>query len=95
MPDWASVAAEFDGVHLSWLGKLTCEGRVIDLPELGRNAVSLVRYWGSERTTWLNNVFEAPSPVVAPVLSGRINGDTGIDASDPQRIEIDMAYIGE
>ena len=93
MPDWAAVATEFDGVHLSWLGKLTCEGRVIDLPELGRNAVSLVRYWGSERTTWLNDVFGTPSPAVAPALSGRINGDTGIDDSAPQRIEADMAYI--
>ena len=93
MPDWAAVAAEFDGVHLSWLGKLTCEGRVISVPELGRNAVSLVRYWGSERTTWLNDVFETPQPLGRPVPSSRTNDDTGLDASDPQRIDADMAHI--
>jgi hypothetical protein len=93
MPDWAAVADAFDGVHLSWIGKLTCEGRVIDLPELGEQAASIVRYWSSERTLWLNDVFGTPSPFAAPALTGRINGDTGIDANEPQRLRADTDSI--
>ncbi len=93
MPDWAAVADAFDGVHLSWIGKLTCDGRVIDLPQLGEHAVSIVRYWGSERTLWLNDVFGTPSPLVAPALTGRINGDTGIDAGESRRLRVDTDSI--
>jgi hypothetical protein len=42
----------------------------------------MVRYWGRERTSWLNDVFGVPEPLEAPELSGRINGDLGIDADD-------------
>lgn len=93
MPDWAAVAEVFDGVHLSWTGMLACEGRMIDLPALGEDAVSMVRYWGSERTIWLNDVFGAPSPCAAPVLTGRINGVGGIEASDPERRGADVASM--
>lgn len=93
MPDWAVVADAFDGVHLSWIGKLTCEGRVIDLPQLGEHAVSMVRYWGSERTLWLNDAFDTPSPLPAPALTGRINADVGIDADDPLRRRADTHSI--
>jgi hypothetical protein len=85
MPNWERVADDFDGVHVSWSGKLTGEGRVIDVPELGDDVVTMLRYWGSERTLWLNDVFGVPEPLHAPELSGRINGDFGISADDPDR----------
>ena len=85
MPDWERVADDFDGVHVSWSGKLTCEGRIIDVAELGDDVVTMLRYWGSERTSWLNDVFGVPEPLEAPELSGRINGDLGINANDTDR----------
>jgi len=93
MPHRAVVADDWDGVRLSWSGMLACEGRVIDVPELGADAVSLVRYWRSERTLWLNDVFDTPTPMRSPALSGRINADVGIDADLPDRRALDMAAI--
>lgn len=75
LPDWSPVAQDFDGVHLSWAGFLTSEGFVADLPSGG---VTMLRYWGSERTLWLRDVFGVPEPLPAPELSGRINGATGL-----------------
>ncbi|MFN8223710.1 MAG: hypothetical protein U0R50_10765 [Gaiellales bacterium] len=57
MPHWSRVAADFDGVHLSWKGLIAAEGRVVPVPELGENVVTMLRYWSSERTLWLNDVF--------------------------------------
>lgn len=53
MPDWRAVAADYDGVHLSWAGWLTSEGFVSDLPSGG---VTMLRYWHSEHTHWLKDV---------------------------------------
>jgi hypothetical protein len=57
LPNWGAVAADWDGVHLSWAGFLTAEGYVSDL---GDSAVTMLRYWSSERTLWLNDVFDDP-----------------------------------
>lgn len=59
-PDWASVADEWDAVHLSWAGFLTAEGTVCDL---GDGGVAMLRGWGSERTLWLNPVLSDPQPI--------------------------------
>lgn len=69
MPDWTRVAREYDGVHLSWSGMLTCEGHVIDLPNLGPNVVTMLRYWFAERTLWLNPVLGEPEPLPSPFPS--------------------------
>ena len=82
MPDWPSVAADYDGVHVSWAGILTAEGQVIPAPELGSELVTMVRYWRSERTRWLHDVFGVPQPRPAPSLSGRVNNDLGVAATD-------------
>lgn len=58
LPDWRAVADDVDGVHLSWAGYLTSEGYVADLAGGG---VTMLRYWFSERTLWLNDVFETPA----------------------------------
>lgn len=63
VPDWRSVAEAVDGVHLSWAGFITTEGRVVDL---GDGAVTMLRYWFSERTLWLADVFTQPQPAPDP-----------------------------
>lgn len=91
LPDWSAVAADYDGVHLSWAGFVTTEGRICDL-EAG--TVTMLRFWGSERTLWLADVFGRPEPLPAPRLSGRINDDRGADAfADPSRHAADLATL--
>lgn len=68
VPDWRAVAEQHDGVHLSWAGLITAEGCVTDL---GDGAVTLLRYWFSERAHWLNDVFGDPQPAPDPVLHDR------------------------
>jgi hypothetical protein len=75
VPDWRAVAADFDGVHLSWAGFLTSEGYISDLD----GGVTMLRYWSSERTLWLADAFETPHPLPAPNLSGSICGVLGTD----------------
>ena len=91
LPDWSAVAQDFDGVHLSWAGFLTSEGYVSDLPSHG---VTMLRYWRSERTLWLRDVFGQPEPLPAPQLSGRVNGTIGLesrgDDSDDRGLEVDV-----
>ena len=63
MPDWRRVADAYDGVHLSWAGFITSEGCIVDL---GDGDVAMLRYWFSERTHWLRDVFGDPEPLAAP-----------------------------
>lgn len=91
LPDWESVATDFDGVHLSWAGFLTAEGYVSDMND---DSVTMLRYWGSERTLWLRDVFDEPEPLAAPVLTGSIGGGVGIDASrDYERRASDLTTL--
>jgi hypothetical protein len=78
VPDWEAVAHDFDGVHLSWAGFLTAEGFVSDLSGGG---VTMLRYWGSERTLWLHDVFGNPAPLAPPTFSNRFGMDHEIDES--------------
>ncbi|WP_116997637.1 hypothetical protein [Desertimonas flava] len=87
VPDWRSVAEQYDGVHLSWAGFVTAEGCISDL---GDGDVTMLRYWFSERTLWLADVFGDPRP--AP--------DPGVDLSSnshhpplPPRRTIDATFI--
>jgi hypothetical protein len=92
LPDWEGVAADFDGVHLSWAGFLTSEGYINDLSDGG---ATMMRYWGSERTLWLHDVFEEPEPLAAPALTGRFGGGVGSDASsDAERRASDRTALG-
>ena len=59
MPDWTSVATEFDGVGLSWAGFLLAEGNVVDA---GDGWLAVARFWSSEQTVCLNDVFDRPEP---------------------------------
>lgn len=91
LPEWEGVAADFDGVHLSWAGFLTSEGYISDLSD---GSVTMMRYWASERTLWLHDVFDEPEPLAAPALTGRVGGGVGIDASsDTERQASDRSVI--
>ena len=81
VPDWPAVARDWDAVHLSWAGFLTTEGFISDLDGGG---VTMLRYWSSERTLWLNDVLGDPQPLPAPGLSGRVAGTLGADARTDQ-----------
>lgn len=91
VPDWDAVAKDYDGVHLSWAGLLTTEGYVSDLPD---GSVTMLRYWWSERTLWLADVFGSPVPAPAPVLSGCVSNYLGADlSSDVQRRNADLEVL--
>ncbi|SRR5579875_144977 len=78
LPDWDAVASEYDGVHLSWAGFITTEGFVSDLGDRG---ATMLRYWSSERTLWLRDVFGEPEPLEAPLLTGNVSDALGIDVT--------------
>lgn len=75
VPDWASVATEVDGVHLSWAGVLTAEGCVTDL---GDGDVAMLRYWKGERTHWLNDVLGEPVPLGPPPVEHPVDVRTDV-----------------
>lgn len=91
LPDWASVAESFDAVRVSWAGFITTEGYV---SEMRSSVYTMLRYWGSERTLWLSDVFGDPEPLEAPHLSGRIGGVLGADPRrDLQRQTSDLQLL--
>jgi hypothetical protein len=65
VPDWRSVAERYDGVHLSWAGFITSEGCITDV---GGDSVTMLRYWFSERTLWLADVFGEPGLLPDPAV---------------------------
>jgi hypothetical protein len=69
MPDWPAVAADWDAVHLSWLGLVTTEGRAVDV---GDGDVTILRNWCSERTTWLSPRLDVVAEIIRqPADEGR------------------------
>ena len=92
LPNWEALAHDYQGVHLSWAGFLTTEGYVSDLADGG---ATMLRYWSSERTMWLEDVFGDPEPLDAPELTGRVGGTVGLDASsgDEAHLERDREEI--
>jgi hypothetical protein len=78
LPEWTRVAEDYDGVHLTWLGWLTTEGLIVDLPSGG---VTMLRYWFSERTLWLRDVFGEPQPLPGPTIEHVDSADVTIDAT--------------
>lgn len=41
----------------------------------------MLRYWHSERTLWLRDVFGEPEPLEAPLLTGVVSEAFGIDVT--------------
>jgi len=60
IPDWAAVAGEFDGVHLTVLGYLATAGCAIPVP--GTDAASVVAGWQPDTTFWLSDSVVATGP---------------------------------
>lgn len=52
IPDWAAVAEEVDGVHLTVAAYLQCAGTVI--PVDGDEIASVIAGWNPDETYWLN-----------------------------------------
>ena len=69
-------------MHLSWAGFLTTEGTVIDL---GDGDVTMLRFWGAERTMWLRDVFGDPEPNPEPVDAERAFGSANRATIDDAR----------
>jgi hypothetical protein len=93
VPDWTRLAADYDGVHLSWAGFITSEGYVNDL---GDGDVAMLRYWFSERTHWVTDAFGEPEPLGSPSFD--LNPDAvafiGVDPrTDAERREHDQAIL--
>ena len=81
-PDWRAVADAWDGVHLSWAGFLTSEGTISTLPD---GSVTMLRYWSSERTRWLRDVFGEPEPLPSPALLEGAGLEAALDAARAAR----------
>jgi hypothetical protein len=58
IPDWAAVAADIDGVHLTVDGYLSAAGRAlpVDVPTLGGQAATVLGGWDPDATWWLADV---------------------------------------
>ena len=54
LPDWRSVAAQWDGVHVSVAGYLSTAGMAVDS---GGAAATLLAGWDADQTLWLRDVF--------------------------------------
>ena len=93
VPDWERLAADYDGVHLSWAGFIASEGYVSDL---GGGDVAMLRYWFSEWTHWLTDAFGEPEPLDTPSfdLNPGDNAFVGIDArTDNERQQRDRTIL--
>jgi hypothetical protein len=91
LPDWSAVARSFDAVHLSWAGFITTEGFV---SAVAPAVVTMLRYWGSERSLWLVDVFGEPEPLPAPELTGRVEEMRGMDAGAGEQRRILQSLLG-
>lgn len=54
MPDWASVAEQFDAVHLTIWGYLTTAGNAVPVQLPGGDSASVLAGWTPDATHWLN-----------------------------------------
>jgi hypothetical protein len=54
LPDWRSVAAQWDGVHVSVAGYLGTAGLAV---ESGGGSATLLAGWDADQTLWLRDVF--------------------------------------
>ena len=54
LPDWRSVAAQWDGVHVSVAGYLSTARMAVDI---GGGAATLLAGWDADQTLWLRDVF--------------------------------------
>lgn len=58
LPDWRSVAEQWDGVHVSVAGYLNTAGMAVDTAD---GAATLLAGWDADQTLWLRDVFTGTS----------------------------------
>jgi hypothetical protein len=66
-PDWAAVAADWEGVHVSMAGLLLAESAPLPV---GDDAGTLLEGWGCEYALWFRWTFDTPTRLpdwVAPI----------------------------
>lgn len=80
IPDWAAVATEFDGVHLSLAGYLTTAGVPIELESAG--GATLLAGFDPDATLWLSPdaVIEVGAPERWQQQPGYLDGNDWHDA---------------
>ena len=61
IPDYAALAADYDGVHLTVLGYLTAAQRAI---EVDPDTATVLAGWAPDTTWWLNDVVVPAGPAV-------------------------------
>ena len=59
MPDWPSVAGDWDAVHLTVRCYLTTAGRALDVDS---ERASVLAGWDPDATFWLNDVLRLAGP---------------------------------
>lgn len=85
LPDWASVAQEWDGVHLSVLGYLTVSGRPLTTSGPGEQhddltpgpTRTLLAGWSPGQTYWLTDVLEPAGDAERWTRDEQWRGDLG------------------
>jgi hypothetical protein len=55
LPDYQAMAVDYDAVHLSVYGYLSCAGRAVDVGP----AASMIAGWDPDATWWLSDIFTA------------------------------------
>jgi hypothetical protein len=60
LPDWRSVAARWDGVHVSVAGYLSTARMAVDSAD---GAATLLAGWDADQTLWLRDVFTGTRPL--------------------------------
>lgn len=77
-PDWAAVAADWDGVHMTFGGLLTCDkARVASAAGWSMN-----RFWDLEQTLWLKWAFGEPQRLPDHERAAHLPVDLGFPHSE-------------
>lgn len=77
-PDWAAVAADWDGVHMTFGGLLTCD----KARAASAAGWSMNRFWELEQTLWLKWVFGEPQRLPDHESAARLPVDLGFPHGD-------------
>lgn len=59
------------------------------MSNLADGGATMLRYWSSERTMWLEDVFGDPEPLDAPELTGRLSGTVGLAVSSRDQMHLE------
>ena len=69
LPDWSAVAADYDGVHPRPGPALSRRRARYVTQTSQRDGVTMLRYWGSERTLWFRGCLRRAGAAAEPAAS--------------------------